>query len=375
MKSVHFPELTLRPLQYRDLEAVQPLLAEILQDAWKPTFSSPESLGFQQYDVWRLLSARMFQHWNTAQIQVALKGNRQVGIIQVSPFNASRTTWKIDALGVAEGDGFYEVGTHLLRHCLNTLCEAHTWVVELEVNRTELLGVYRGNGFQPIAHATHWAIAPDQCQALAEKSPSLPNLLTVSNADATLLYQLDTVAMPPFVRQVLDRRVQDFRTALVSGLLKTMTQQMRHQKTVEGYIFEPQRKVAIGYFSVCLSLDGSSAHEARMTVHPAYTWLYPELLSHIAGLAQAYPTVPLHLNSTDFQTEREEYLQQIGAAPIGHTLMMSRSVWHKLRETRYTFDASPISEVLQGLQPNQTPLPGRMRGSSFQGKPPHQEPS
>ncbi|MEL7360381.1 MAG: hypothetical protein AAFN40_28115, partial [Cyanobacteria bacterium J06560_6] len=56
----------------------------------------------------------------------------------------------------------------------------------------------------------------------------------------------------------------------------------------------------------------------------------------------------------------EEYLRQIGALEIEHTLMMSRSVWHKVRESKVgALEGLKMPDVLPGLQPTGTPLPGR----------------
>ena len=100
---------------------------------------------------------------------------------------------------------------------------------------------------------------------------------------------------------------------------------------------------------------------ATLTVHPAYTWLYPELLSQLARITSDFPPQSLRLASADYQPEREEYLQQIGANRIEHTLMMSRSVWHKLRESKLVaLEGLQWTEVLQGLQPARKPVPGGM---------------
>jgi hypothetical protein len=41
--------------------------------------------------------------------------------------------------------------------------------------------------------------------------------------------------------------------------------------------------------------------------------------------------------------------------------MMSRSVWHKLRESKLvSLDGLQLSDMLQGLQPAGKPIPGRM---------------
>jgi hypothetical protein len=208
---------------------------------------------------------------------------------------------------------------------------------------------------------TYWAVAPEQLQALAVREPDLPNLLPISNADASLLYQLDTAAMPPLVRQVFDRHIHDFKTGLFGSLIAGVKQWISHTESTSGYVFEPQRKAAIGYFKVQLCRDGTQPHVAQLTVHPAYTWLYPELLTQMARLTQDLPLSMLYLSSADYQPEREEYLEQIGAERIDHTLMMSRSVWHKLRESRHlSLEGLQLSEVLQGFQPKRTPVPGRI---------------
>jgi len=68
--------------------------------------------------------------------------------------------------------------------------------------------------------------------------------------------------------------------------------------------------------------QSKEAHVATLTVHPAYTWLYPELLSQLARIAQDLP--PCRCNSFLRTTSQsEEYLEQIGANRVEHTLMIS----------------------------------------------------
>lgn len=283
------------------------------------------------------------------------------GAIQISPFNRTRSTWRIDRLLVEPAASSQGIGSLLLRHCLEVIWEARTWLLEVDVNDKTGLALYRQNGFQPLAQMTYWAIDPALQQQLAQREPDLPNLLPVSNADAQLLCQLDTAAMPPQVRQVFDRHIQDFQTSLVGALIETVKQWLTGTESVSGYVFEPQRKAAIGYFQMQLSRNGSTPHAAALTVHPAYTWLYPELLSQMARITRDLPAQSLHLASADYQPEREQYLEEIGAVRIGHSLLMSRSVWHKLRESRLSaLEALQLSDVLQGLGQVRQPVPSRM---------------
>ena len=180
--------------------------------------------------------------------------------------------------------------------------------------------------------------------------------MPVSNADARLLYQLDCVSMPPLLRQVFDRHIEDFKTGLITYIVEQIQQWFNKTEVVSGYVFEPQRKAAIGYFQLQLCQDGSYPHQAKLTVHPAYTWLYPELLSQMAGIIQRVPSQSLQLSSADYQPEREEYLEKLGAQRVEHALLMSRSVWHKLKESK-PLEALNLPEVLQGLKPARTPIP------------------
>ncbi|MBP0000640.1 MAG: GNAT family N-acetyltransferase [Cyanobacteria bacterium SID2] len=357
--------IELRPIQFRDLDEIETLSRANPFAAKR--FGEPLDLGIyldrirQYYGLLKVLSWFPNPYQNLLRAYVAQRERKILGAIQVSPFNRTASTWRVDRAMVDPACGAQEMGTALLRHCLQTIWEARTWIVEVDVNDRSAMGLYRHNGFQPLAQMTYWDIEPKLLAVLGAREPDLPNLNPVSNSDAQLLYQLDTVSMPPLVRQVFDRHISDFKTSLFGSLLSGIKQWFGQNEVVSGYVFEPQRKAAIGYFQIRLDHQGEVPHEAQMTVHPAYTWLYPELLSQMARIVQQLPSQSLRLASTDYQPEREEYLTQIGAQPIAHTLLMSRSVWHKLRETKQvSLEGLQLSDVLGGLQPARKPLPGRM---------------
>ncbi len=360
--ATEFAELILRPLAYRDLETVIALFNNHSDD--HPGLESQAQFLQHWYAPLKLVSLLPHQFPHPLRVYVAEKDDRLLGAIQVSPFNQNRTTWQIDQLVVQAGTsefGNQEIGTQLLRHCFTKVWEARTWLLEVNIHDSDGLGLYRHNGFQPLAQLTYWSLTPDQLEGLAAHEPDLPNLLPVTNADAPLLCQLDTAAMPALVRQVFDRHIGDFKTDLGQFMVRGFKQLWGTTQTHRGYVFEPQRKAAIGYYALELDRHSNQAHTAELTVHPAYTWLYPELLSHISRLTQALPISSLHLTSTDYQPEREAYFEQIGASHISQTVMMSRSVWHKVREVRSRLpEGLALGEVIQGLQQNRQPIPGRM---------------
>jgi len=382
-------DLSIRPVYYSEFEAIERFCHEEANDQGLSYSINPEHSPkpIHAYGPLRLLSMVL----NRPQMFGAYHSDREgklQGVIQVSPFNRTRSSWRVDQVAVLplqpttdpepqveqSFDLTHEisatstatltstlngVGSLLLRHCFEMIWEARTWLLEIDVNEKERLALYRQNGFQPLAQMTYWEIDPERLQTLAEREPDLPNLLPVSNADAQLLYQLDTMSMPANVRQVFDRHILDFRTSLVGSLLRGVKNWLSHTEVVSGYVFEPQRKAAIGYFQVQLCRDGSVPHQAQLTVHPAYTWLYPELMSQVARITKDLPTQSLRLASSDYQTERQEYLEQLGASRVAHTLMMSRSVWHKVRESRFAA-LENLPEVLQGLKPSRKPIPSRV---------------
>lgn len=353
----------IRPVQYRDLDAIAQLAAEELEGG-NPASST--ALATQVHRVRPWFGPLKFLSWfpnpcqHTFNVYVAEQDNQIRGTIQVSPFNRTGSTWRVERVLVETGSPT-EIGSGLLRHCFEAIVEARTWLLEVNIQNKAGLALYRQNGFQPLAQLTYWAIAPELLSSLQDREPDLPNLLPVSNADAQLLCQLDTVSMPPLLRQVFDRNIHDFKTSVVNSFLTNLKHWLGKTHSVSGYVFEPQRKAAIGYFQIFLSRDGSQPHVAELTVHPAYTWLYPELISQMAQIVKDYPAQSLQLASADYQPEREEYLEQLGAERISHSLLMSRSVWHKLREAKpLSLEGLQLAEMLQGLQPAHKPIPGRM---------------
>jgi hypothetical protein len=374
-----------RPLQYRDIDAIaslcqQPTIADT-------TVRERIEQLLKQMTRWhapfQFLNIIPTPNLTDRSILVA-ECDRQVrGAIGVVPFNRTRSTWHVEWVSIAQSArsandsqaatpeqvmGKSDIGSLLLRYCFEHIRDASTWVLEVDVNDRDTLALYRQNGFQPLAHMTYWEIAPELLQELAQREPDLPNLLPVRNMDAQPIYQLDTVSMPPLLRQVFDRQIHDFKTSFFQNLVSKVKSLLQQTQTVSNYVFETQRKAAIGYYRLSLNYDSRasdkadrSPHKAELTVHPAYTWLYPELIAQLARSCQDLPQLPLQLVSADYQPEREEYLQQIGAQRVKHSLLMSRSVWHKLREAKHlSLENLQIAEMLQSLQPSRQPLPNRI---------------
>jgi hypothetical protein len=348
----------IRPLQYKDLEAISQYLIRVDQVSDLVALGRQLELFRNCYGLLKFLALFPNPWQNHFRAYVAEESQKLIGLVQVEPENISRSTWRVKQVLTME-TSCLETGSQLLRYCFESLWEARTWILEVNIEQKDTLALYRQNGFQPIAHLTHWSLSPSILAGLAEKSSDLVNLMPVSNADAQLLYQLDCVSMPPLLRQVFDRHVQDFKKGLLNRTALQFKNWWTGKDFKEAYVFEPQRKAAIAYFNVQISHNSSQPHQLQLTVHPAYTWLYGPILVKIAQIIQNYPSsLPLELVSADYQPEREECLEQIAAERVEHTLLMSRSVWHKLREVKQ--EGLQLSDMLQGLKSvPRSPIPTR----------------
>jgi hypothetical protein len=375
-------QLIVRPLQHRDVDAINALVSEcVAKETSKRLITIDREL--EQVGSWyglkRFLALLPRSYYHGWRVYVAQHLSEVLGLIQVSSLNSTRSTWRVERILLNSNSPNLEllktqkeIGSQLLRYCLQNIWEARTWMLEVNINEKNHLALYRENGFQPLAQMTYWQISADLIAQLAQQDADLPNFLPISNADAPLLYQLDCVSMPPLLRQVFDRHADDFKSGVVQNAVGQIRLWLNGTDVVSGYVFEPQRKAAIGYFRLESSKDGSRPHRAQLTVNPAYTWLYPQLTAKMAqiiqesvdrkrGLAadnQLY-SQPLEIFSADYQPEREEYFNKIGATAVEQTLLMSRSVWHKIKEAK-PLEGLQLSGVLQGLKPAGAAIPSRI---------------
>lgn len=363
-------KIAICPVQYHDLEAIESLAVSSCENDGQ---NCSITIVKQLQQVRRWYGLLKFLSWfpnpfaHNFCVYVAKEKNQVRGWIQVSPFNKSGTTWQVQRtieesltteieLGLPQDR---DIASMLLRYCFGNIVQARTWLSEVNIHQKKTLALYRQNGFHPLAQVTYWTITPELIPQLASLDVDLPNLLGVSNLDAQILYKLHCASIPHALREAFDQQIQDFKTSLLDDCLDRVKQLFTNTTISQGYVFEPQRKEAIGYFKLEACQDGSSPHIGQLTIHPGYQWLYPKLLAKIAQLLKDLPTQSLEVTSTDYQPNREKYLEKLGATIAEHNLLMSRSVWHKLKEPK-PLESLQWSEVLKGLQPARTPIPSRM---------------
>jgi len=366
--------MLIRPVQYRDLEAVRRLY-----EATTPTvpFLAENMLlpgrGLHRlYGPVKLLSLFPNPLQHLFCLHVAQLEGQIVGCVQVRPSNVSHTTWQVEHIAVDPGLAAQAgIATRLLQHVFEYYSyQARNWLVEVEIHDRVGLALYRENGFQRLAEHSYWRLAPVALADLVRCETQLLNLRPVSNADAALLCHLESSTMPSEIRQVYDRHPNDFYRGLATRVIDASARVVNHVEHVSQYVYEPQRQAAIGSFDLFVSTNGLQAHRVQLHVHPGYTWLYPQLAGHIAHILTHYPTQELHLVSADYQHKLEEFLGQTAAAEIlERRLLMARSVWRKKSQVRIALENLQLPEMLPGFSLGK-PLPEPIQRHEASTKPP-----
>jgi len=145
-------ELQLRPLYPRDVDALEQLKgsgivitdpsAEILNDG---------TARFQHHSMalwWQRVSTLAIPNRPRWSGFVATWGDRVCGLIAVSPFNRTRSTWRVDRVAInpavvppsSEGP-LDSIGSRLLRHCFETVWEARMWLAEVDIEQKSALAL------------------------------------------------------------------------------------------------------------------------------------------------------------------------------------------------------------------------------------------
>ncbi len=131
-----------RPVQYSDLEAIEALAAAAQSDrSTMGTLEQELEPVRSWYRLMKLLSFFPNPCQDDFRVYVAELGQEILGSIRVSPFNKTRTTWQVDQVLVDPNAnqpelllGRKPIGSQLLRHCLQTIWEARTWLLEVNIN-------------------------------------------------------------------------------------------------------------------------------------------------------------------------------------------------------------------------------------------------
>ncbi len=353
--------LLIRRAQFLDIDAITGLC--------KNSVSQNHGAGLtaEQVRFWygpvRLLSFFPNAYQHLFDVYVAQVEGKVVGMIQVSPVNATQTTWRIDRLVVNPEFASQEIGSLLIGWVIESYRNVRAWILETNISDTAALANYRERGFQSLAQQSYWHFSHEVLQQAAQQPVAPVEFRPVSNADAALMCELDTATMPPIVRNFYNRHLEDFRYNYLQRAAAELGLHLSQQERVFSYVYEAQRRVAIGAFDLQLhrNTEANYPHHAQLWVHPAYTWLYAPLMHTLARISSHYPEQGLEIASADYQPEREAYFTTLGAAVTERTLMMARSMFHKERESRNPLENLSLPDMLPKWQPVRNPIPDRIQ--------------
>lgn len=122
------PKLVVRPLQYRDVDAINALVSEyVAREDSKRLLTIDREL--QQVGSWyglkRFLSLLPRSYYHGWRIYVAQQLQEVLGLIQVSSVNSTRSTWRVERVLLNSNAPQLEplkdqkaIGSQLLRYCL-----------------------------------------------------------------------------------------------------------------------------------------------------------------------------------------------------------------------------------------------------------------
>ena len=142
---------SIRLVQYRDLEAIEALALQESPDIEQRDRISLESQiialrrWFGLYKVLSLFPNPLRYHFCVYVAEAftpsgaeAKKGNQLQGVIRVSPFNISRTTWRVEQVMVDTEESLSDpkgIASQLLRYCFESIWEVRTWILEVNIQQ------------------------------------------------------------------------------------------------------------------------------------------------------------------------------------------------------------------------------------------------
>jgi hypothetical protein len=144
--------LKIRSIQYRDLNSVSALLQERLSIQ----FNSRQAILLRKvqkyqsfYGLLQLSKLLPIPLSTDFYVYVAEKDEQIQGLVQIAPFNQTRSTWRVEQVLINYNTsishlliGNRSIGSQLLRHCFEKIWEARTWILEVNINEKKIPLVY-----------------------------------------------------------------------------------------------------------------------------------------------------------------------------------------------------------------------------------------
>ena len=337
-----------------------PLLLEALAPWHLPLLGDPAFVPLQpllQRAVllqWpeRLVEVMRGRRGLIPQVLVARQGQGAAGLIVSRQINRSGSCWQVQHLRLAVPSGRRELAKLLLAEAILRAHGATSWIATSSTADLDRLAALREQGFQPLRteRLWRWRADPGAPAAAAElRQPSGEPLLRVLNRRTALaLLQLEQVACPAQLRQLLDRCSDD----------------LLDQSRGRGWLLvDAARNQAVAGVRWLAEHPGGG-HDLELTVHPGWTHLIGAGTERL--LLQAQQALgddePLWLRTDVHDGALEQWLLRRGAESRGERVLMARSVWRRQDLHAPARQAARrIEAVLEQLQPRRSPMPTPLR--------------
>ena len=272
---------------------------------------------------------------------------KPLGLIVSRRLNRTGSCWQVEHLRLAlraAGDpsapSRQQVSASLLREAIVRGRGAASWIAVAASVDDDRLAALREQGFQPQRTDRLWRWTP---QAVLP-SPSVPaplQLWPLNRRTAPLLWHLEQAGCPAHLRQLLDRRIED----------------LLDQSQGRGWMLvDPARREAVAG-ARWLTDPPHGGHQVEFTLHPGWSHLLgPATERLLLELVQGES--PLWLLSEVGDTERQAWLESLGAEACGEQVLMARSVWRRQELQPLRGSARRrLAAMLEPFQPRRQPIP------------------
>ncbi len=286
------------------------------------------------------------------QVLVARQGQSAAGLIVSRQINRSGSCWQVQHLRLAVPTGRRELAKTLLGEAILRAQGATSWIATSSTADLDRLAALREQGFQPLRTERLWRWEPEPATlaaaAEAKGAGAEPLLRVLNRRTALALLQLEQVACPAQLRQLLDRCSDD----------------LLDQSRGRGWLLvDGARNQAVAGVRWLADHPGGG-HDLELTVHPGWTHLIGAGTERL--LLQAQQALggaeTLWLRTDVHDAALEQWLLRRGATPRGERVLMARSVWRRQDLHAPARQAARrIEAVLEQLQPRRRPLPTPLR--------------
>ncbi len=280
---------------------------------------------------------------------VAFEDQNLIAFCLIEPYNLRGTCWTISPPDVIdeESDISHKNISYALIHKALSYKNnsANSWIIKCSTNQLEQLAASRELGFQPLKLFNSWSL-PTKANKLNEsiKKHILPSGLEwqrITRSNANLLWPLEKSQGSVHLRQILDRQLNDL---------------VNHNKYGEGVLLSTKEnsKVAIAGLINRSNLQNRIVLEMLTDT----TWdirvgdAIPFIINEMYKLNKS---VSIETSSRD--EELTESIAQFGCIRNEEQILLGRSLWRRQTSGKLIQGAKSLESMLEGLKPQQPPLP------------------